>query len=363
MSRVGARVDVRPYDDADEAAVLDLLNASLGGGPAGSRPAEFFRWKHLENPFGRSFMLVAETDGRIVGLRAFMRWEFMARDRRFRAVRAVDTATHPDHQGRGIFSKLTLEALDALRDQADFVFNTPNEQSLPGYLKMGWRVVGRVPIRVRVRRPVRFATHARSWRTEDLAGDVPVVRAPLAADLLDERIDGLLVSRERPRGIATPRDGAYLRWRYGAAPLLDYRAVATGGGGHVDGLAIFRVRPRGALVEATVAETIVRGGDRRAAGRAPSERGSDDAARSRRVQLPAGFVSVARPPGGGLRPRARWHDVGGQPARARPGSRSARPAVVGAVPGRPGGLLMQVSRRDGRRIRPAERRGVARARC
>ena len=77
-------------------------------------------------------MLVAEADGRIVGLRAFMRWEFAAGDRRFRAVRAVDTATHPDYQGQGIFSRLTLEALDALRDQADFVFNTPNEKSLPG---------------------------------------------------------------------------------------------------------------------------------------------------------------------------------------------------------------------------------------
>ena len=146
---------------------------ALGGGPAGTGPAEFFRWKHLENPFGRSFMLVAEADGRIVGLRAFMRWEFVAGDRRFRAVRAVDTATHPDHQGKGIFSRLTLEALDALRDQADFVFNTPNEKSLPGYLKMGWQVVGRVPIRIRVRRPIRFATRARS-RCVATRGDEPI---------------------------------------------------------------------------------------------------------------------------------------------------------------------------------------------
>ena len=185
MSRVAAGVDVRPYRDADEQAVLGLLNDALGGGPAGTRPAEFFRWKHLENPFGRSFMLVAEADGRIVGLRAFMRWEFLAGDRRFRAVRAVDTATHPDHQGKGIFSRLTLEALDSLRDQADFVFNTPNEKSLPGYLKMGWSVVGRVPIRIRVRRPIRFATRARSWRSASELGQVPASGAAPASELLD----------------------------------------------------------------------------------------------------------------------------------------------------------------------------------
>ena len=153
-----------------------------------------------------------------------------------------------------------------------------------------------------------------------MAGDVPVVRAPLAADLLDERIDGLLVSRERPRGIATPRDGAYLRWRYGAAPLLDYRAVATGDGGHVGGVAIFRVRPRGALVEATVAETIVHGGDRRAAGRllrsvgattrldhaacsfAPGSSPWFAARRAGFVRVPGGMTLVVNPLGHDLDP-------------------------------------------------------------
>jgi GNAT superfamily N-acetyltransferase len=260
------RIAVRPYEDADLGAVLALLTASLGDGPAGTRSEAFFRWKHLGNPFGRSMMLVAETEGRIVGLRAFMRWEFDAGGRRFRAVRAVDTATHPDHQGRGIFSTLTLEALDRLRGETDFVFNTPNEKSLPGYLKMGWQVVGRVPIRIRVRRPIRFATRARSWRTET-SGAVPATSAPPAAEVLDERIDVLLAEREPSAGLATPRDPDYLRWRYGHAPLLDYRAVAVDDHGLLEGLAVIRTRPRGSLAEATVAEAIVRPGDRRAAGR------------------------------------------------------------------------------------------------
>jgi len=98
--------------------VLDLLGLTLGVGPAGRRPAEFFRWKHLENPFGPSLMLVAEADGRLVGLRAFMRWRFAAGDRQLRAVRAVDTATHPDYQGMGVFSRLTRAALDALDGEA-----------------------------------------------------------------------------------------------------------------------------------------------------------------------------------------------------------------------------------------------------
>jgi GNAT superfamily N-acetyltransferase len=318
---VAARVAIRPYEDADEEGVLDLLNAALGGGPAGSRPEGFFRWKHLENPFGRSFMLVAESDGRIVGLRAFMRWEFVAGDRRFRAVRAVDTATHPDYQGRGIFSRLTLEALGALRDEADFVFNTPNEKSLPGYLKMGWQVVGRVPIQIKVRRPFRFVARSRSWRTQAAVQTIPALVAPLASEVLTgEGVEGLLATQERPVAIATSRDTPYLTWRYGDAPLLDYRSVVQRDRDRVAGLSIFRIRARGGLVEGTVAEVIVRGGDTPAAGKVlraigrsgPSDhlacsfaRGSTALTAARRLgylRAPGGMMLVVNPLGHDLHP-------------------------------------------------------------
>jgi GNAT superfamily N-acetyltransferase len=264
-------LEIRPYRDNDEPRVLELLSASLGGGPAGRRPPEFFRWKHLESPFGRSFMLVAELDGRLVGLRAFMRWRFTARDRELRAVRAVDTATHPDAQGRGIFSELTMRALDQLKDEADLVFNTPNEKSLPGYLKMGWSVVGKIPISIRARRPVRVWRHRGSLGGESTGGGAgPPIVAMTAAQALREA-EGLSVlvaeaESDDPR-LHTPRNEEFVQWRYGTAPLLDYRCVAERTGDRLVGLALFRVRPRGRLWETTIADVIVRPGDRRSAAR------------------------------------------------------------------------------------------------
>ena len=264
-------VHVRPYRDEDETSVLDLLAVTLGGGPAGHRPADFFRWKHLENPAGRSFMLVAELDGEIVGFRAFMRWRFVAGGSTVRAVRAVDTATHPDHQGKGIFSTLTRQALGGLRGDTDLVFNTPNASSLPGYLKMGWHVVGQMPVWIRVRRPLAFARGLRSIHSPSASTDSgPEVRAPSAlevfqrpqqlADLLEESggLDGRL---------ATPVDVDYLAWRYGRAPALGYRVITDETAGALSGAAFFRVRPRGGLWETTLGDVIVRSGDRRTARR------------------------------------------------------------------------------------------------
>jgi GNAT superfamily N-acetyltransferase len=263
-------LDIRSYQPSDEPAVLRLLIDSLGQGPGGHRSPEFFRWKHLENPFGPSLLLVAELEGRIVGLRAFLRWRLAFGDEVLRAARAVDTVTDPEYQGRGIFSKLTLRAVEILKGEADLIFNTPNSKSLPGYLKMGWRTVGQVPIWIRVRRPVSFAMGLRSaFSMTTRPRRELTVDAPAAADVLGDgpRLRSFLEEAGSPgERLATPLTADYLAWRYARAPL-GYRAIVDEDARGIRGIAIFRVRPRGRLWETTIAEVLVRPDDRRAAAR------------------------------------------------------------------------------------------------
>jgi GNAT superfamily N-acetyltransferase len=244
---VSGALRVRPFRDEDEPRVLELLRAALGAGPIGARTPELFAWKHRDSPFGPSLMLVAEQDERIVGFRAFMRWRFRAGDRTLAAVRAVDTATHPDHQGQGVFTRLTSAAVDSLEGEADLVFNTPNGRSLPGYLKLGWQVAGTMPVRVRPGRPWRRARHT-AVEAETAAAALADTAAVSA--LLDD-------ARELDGRLTTPRDPAYLRWRYTGLPQLDYHALRESEGGRLLGLALFRVRRRGRLREAALAELIV----------------------------------------------------------------------------------------------------------
>ncbi|MEX2421150.1 MAG: GNAT family N-acetyltransferase, partial [Actinomycetota bacterium] len=272
QASVGPDLVVRPYRDLDESEVLELLRGSLGGGPAGERTPEYFRWKHLENPFGRSYMIVAESDQRIIGFRALMRWRFRVGDRAIEAVRPVDTVTHPEFRGRGIFSMLTRKALDSLKGEVDLVFNTPNSNSLPGYLKMGWQMVGKIPVSVRICRPARFLA-GRLLRGRSSGESLPArppVMAPTAAESLADRaaVSTLIEGSEVPaRGFSTPKSVEYLRWRYGAAPLLGYHAVREERGGEVIGLALFRLRAHGSLWGLSVGDMIVRPGDVRTARR------------------------------------------------------------------------------------------------
>jgi predicted N-acetyltransferase YhbS len=251
---------IRPSvpDDLDQ--VLAVAARSLGWA-GDERDRAFFRWKHEENPVGSSPGWVAVDDGQVIAFRTFLRWALEGGGERLQMARAVDTATDPDHQGRGLFRRLTLESVEDLTAAGvDAVFNTPNEQSRPGYLKMGWHELGRPTIGVRPaslgRVPLlrQARTAAEKWSEPCSIGE-PAATALAATGVAE------LAAMHRPEGWATPRTADYLAWRYRFEPL-HYRVVEAGGG-----LVVFRVRRRGPAREVAIVEWLAPRSDRRALGR------------------------------------------------------------------------------------------------
>lgn len=308
-------VEVRAAGPADRSAVLRLLSASLGWVPDEQFDA-FFSWKHEQSPFGRSPAWVAVDGERVVGFRTFVRWEFDALDGAVRhAVRAVDTATHPEHQGRGIFRRLTLHGVEEMRGEGvDMVFNTPNAQSRPGYLKMGWSEVGRLPASVRptsvgaARRMLLARVPAERWSMPGGGG------AAAREELGRAGVAALVASLAPAAGLRTRRSPAYLRWRYGFEPLR-YRVVSVTGD-PAQGLAVYRLRRRGPALEAALCEVLVPGGER-AAARALEREVARTSGADYVIRLGGPALSrtgFARLPGQG--PILTWRPVGRRAAEA-----------------------------------------------
>lgn len=255
---------IREATESDTEQILGLLRTSLGEGSI-PRHLEYWSWKHRSNPFGASPVLVAEANGRLVGLRVFMRWAWEREGKEVRAVRAVDTATHPDWRGRGIFTRLTLALVEKMgAEGVSFVFNTPNELSRPGYLKMEWSIVGRVTLWVHPRRPLRTLGSLATQRSADSlelkrenrdssASEGRSVTSLLAQPELEHLLDA---SRAMDSRLATPVSLRYLRWRYVDIPGFEYRAAWSLD--DEDGAAvIFRYRTRGRLRELRLCEVLV----------------------------------------------------------------------------------------------------------
>ena len=198
---------VRNANKNDLVAIVDLLKLSLGESLMPKSEA-FWHWKHVENPFGESPVLLAEENNELIGVRAFLIWHWFHNGKVIKAARAVDTATHPKHQGKGIFKKLTLQLLNDCKQRGvQFVFNTPNKNSMPGYLKMGWIKAGKFRIRVRYLTPFerwwykKYNVNELSW---------------------NDFISQYQFSTELNKTISTPKDVSFLLWRYKEVPVAKY---------------------------------------------------------------------------------------------------------------------------------------------
>jgi GNAT superfamily N-acetyltransferase len=247
---------VREAAPGDERQILGLLSATLGWSDD-PQHAELFRWKHQSNAFGASPAWVAEDDRGLVGFRTFMRWRFRVGEEVREAVRAVDTATHPRAQGRGVFRALTMHGVQRLTESGvACVFNTPNDRSAPGYLRMGWHEVGRLSVGVRpsgvagLRLLAQARRPAELWSLPTTAGEDP---AEVLRD--GDGVEELLEACQRQDGkLRTARSAGYLKWRYAGGPIR-YRALLAGKR-LSDGLVVFRLRRRGGAKEVVVAEAL-----------------------------------------------------------------------------------------------------------
>lgn len=211
-------MQIREANKVDIPEIVEVLKASLGETDL-PLSQEIWNYKHILNPFGESIVWIAEEDNKIIGVRALMRWEWKKNNETFTALRAVDTATHPDHQGKGIFKKLTLQAVNIAKEEgANFIFNTPNEKSRPGYLKMGWKPAGKIKVALQ-------PAFSSFWKFNN-----EPVNYQVNYETSLEKIENLCIEWNMKMGIKklyTPKSLSYLRWRYEKNPLQQYEAFAT----------------------------------------------------------------------------------------------------------------------------------------
>lgn len=251
----------RHFRPDDEPRVLELLQAVFGSWPRDldATAAEFFRWKHLEGPFGPSQLVVVEADGALVGLAAYMPWRFRAAGEAVKAVRGVDLAVHPSQRMRGV--SVMLRTARTFPGDIGFIWSNPNVESRPGN-----RRVGRRPVRIvtQFARPRARASTLRRALPGTTSPPRPfAVGAPPASAVLDDApLTSLLDHADGARGrLKTDRTRDYLRWRYGR--FDDYRAIRVSGAGSPDGVVVFRCRSHGAYSVSHICELLVEREDHR----------------------------------------------------------------------------------------------------
>lgn len=225
----------------EEKEIVELLKLSLGESLLPKSEA-FWKWKHQQNPFGASKVLLAREEGQLIGLRAFMQWQWQNEQHTLRAVRAVDTATHPSFQGKGIFRKLTMQAVEECKAEGiHLVFNSPNPKSMAGYLTMGWKTVGKMPLCISV------------GSLLPRKADASFEKAFYERYHCKEAVNKLKENwHEQLKGgvFRSPLNRNIVKWRYADCPVVQYGSIISSG----EFGFIFRLKPLNRFYELRICE-------------------------------------------------------------------------------------------------------------
>ncbi|MGI9896059.1 GNAT family N-acetyltransferase [Vibrio natriegens] len=222
-----------PFDLSYKEQVLNLLSNVFSTVSANNHfSEEYFDWKHLNSPLGKSLMYIAvDSNNKVLAFRAFVRWEFIYLGEIKSYLRPVDSAVCPTARGRGLFKSLTLHVINSpVASAFDGIFNTPNENSLPIYLHLGWKKISNLTFSI-----------------------LPLYPIPTFSNNLKKiSYDKLSKFTKSINKCGTNTDLTYLKWRYVDCPTFDYLYFEVSD----NCIVIYRINKRYFLTEAIICDVL-----------------------------------------------------------------------------------------------------------
>lgn len=128
--------DVRWSDEADEKFIADFIateNEVFKNGYS----TELFKKKYIDNIYGKSVVEVVYINGNPEAARGLWRNDLDGKA----AYQPADTCVTEACRGKGVFIEMTKRSI-AMLSEDDIIYNFPNQNSFPGYMKMGWKLIG-----------------------------------------------------------------------------------------------------------------------------------------------------------------------------------------------------------------------------
>ena len=263
VNRTGNQTDlsVREYNDGDKTGVFELRESVYGSSFGESQ----WNWKYIDpSSARRSKIFVAESHGKIVGLRPIVLMALFVKNQSVVAGMCMDAMVHQDFRQRGIYTKLLHEAITSVRKQGINVIVTfPNERSCPIILKSDtmWHHVCSVPLMVK---PIEFTGLAKKYiKFAPLQKPVGFlgkciygsIKSNISTcksgrdhtikqvDCFDTRFDGLWQKSPHKNKVSIVRNSQYLKWRYGENPITGYVILADEKDDELKGYIVLKTAP------------------------------------------------------------------------------------------------------------------------
>jgi len=222
---------IKNYEDKHLIGVFSLFKDVFGK----DIDKEYFLWKNMNNPQGKSIIKLALKEDEVVGFSSawMFNMEFMGNT--ILAGQSVDAMVHKDHRKKGIFESLALAALEDMKNTgAQLRFNFPNEAAYNASVgKINIRKVCDIPQYIKILKGKEAAGMFTANKLIKLGGGLVLDVYRHAKNLgtnrtsyysivevnrFDSKFDELWNNVKNDYPVAVKRSSQYLNWRYIESP-------------------------------------------------------------------------------------------------------------------------------------------------
>lgn len=108
---------------------------------------DYFKWRYLNNPYDDIQIIVAINASKLVSFYAVSPRELLFKNQTFKTAISLNTMTHPDYRGRGLFVTLADKLYKNLYNQGyEMVWGYPNNISHRTFIsKLQWNNIYEIP--------------------------------------------------------------------------------------------------------------------------------------------------------------------------------------------------------------------------
>lgn len=203
------------YGD-DDHFIPSYIDTSFKAHNIKPRDNAWFHWKYEQSPYGKSIMACAFDGDVVCGCVAMGIGQMTYGDKNIKFALAYQNYVNKDYQRRGIFKKLiALVEEESRKAGVKLLYIFPNNNSLPGYKRMGYTELPPTKNYLKVLHPLKVAFNYSDLHKQ--FQNRPANVSELKSISIDE------FKPIRKEGIFIPQWTAkYIKWRFLTYPVGNY---------------------------------------------------------------------------------------------------------------------------------------------
>jgi len=196
---------------------------------------DYLNWQYCQNPSGFPIYSLAFCEEKLIGQYFVIPINYLINGQKIKGTLSLNTLTHPDFQGKGIFTKLADSTYDLCeKENIKFTLGFPNPLSYGGFVKkLNFNHIGNASLLIQPLKPFSILQNFLTKKTEKHGGDIPFSWENFMVNNKNTRLlekkDEILYNEFwhslKFKKATIDKDFSYIKWRYLDIPKRKYYPI------------------------------------------------------------------------------------------------------------------------------------------